>query len=313
LSRPRALVTGADGFTGRRLTGLLDACGYDVFALSRRGGAPDAAAPGRVFAPLDDAARLDRAIGGARADIVFHLAGEARTFGFDEAAYRAANVDATRALLAALARAGASPRAVVLMSSAAVYGRPPADGLVRAGAPLRPTSAYGRSKRAMEAEAARFADALPIILARPFNYAGPGQSEAFVAGRIAAEAARGAHRITLGDPTPRREFNDVDAVCRSLIALAGAPAAIGAAIDIASGRALAVGDLVAAAAGLLGRPIGIDVDPARVRADDPPLIIGDPSPLARLGAALAQPPIEDTMAAMLAACGVIVSVTEKGR
>lgn len=289
----RALVTGALGFTGRTLVRQLQRRGYDVTGTSRRRSVDDA------WARLDfsDGEAATALLEHAAPDVVFHLSGLARTYGPDLEAYRRANVLDTEALLTALAGCRAGAR-LVLMSSAAVYA-PPADGILSETAALRPASPYGRSKLEMEQRAGAFAADLSIAIARPFNYTGPGQSEYFVAARIAGEAARGATSLVLGALTPQREFNDVEAVAASLVRLAETDHQ--GPVNIASGRALSIQDLVDATAEVLGRPLTATSDPARLRADDPPLIVGDPALLTSLSCGLDQPPIGETIARMLQA------------
>ena len=83
----------------------------------------------------------------------------------------------------------------------------------------------------------------------------------------------------------RRDFSDVRDVVRAyrlvLEALASDGLRAGHRLyNVASGRAVAIRDIVEALAAIAGIEIGIEVDPALVRSDDPPEIRGDASLIA---------------------------------
>ena len=97
-----------------------------------------------TLSDICDTAGLERALTGAEA--VIHLAGAAHVLGTASTEWKTferANVTSVEAVFGAAARAGATH--AVLMSSAAVVGDPGGE-IVSATTPLRPTSAYGRSK-----------------------------------------------------------------------------------------------------------------------------------------------------------------------
>ena len=146
-------MTGAAGFLGSHVCEELLAAGHEVVGMDSftrfysRGrkeanAAALRAAPGFRLVEADvSAGRLPRA------DAVVHLAGRPGVRGGSPALFDAANVRTTEAVL----RAGI-PR-VVLASSSSVYA--PAARPVAEGHPLRPRSAYGRSKLRAERRAAR--------------------------------------------------------------------------------------------------------------------------------------------------------------
>lgn len=144
-------ITGGTGFVGAALVNLALAEGHDVRALTRRA-QPARGRLGWIAGDLADAGALDRLCGGA--DAVIHVAGviNART----AAEFQAANVEGTRALLAAAADV---PRYVHVSSlsarepSLSVYGKSKAaaDALVAAARPdaaiVRPPAVYGPGDR----------------------------------------------------------------------------------------------------------------------------------------------------------------------
>ncbi len=151
----RALITGASGFIGRSLCGLLHRRGYAVIGAGRCN--PDA---GAAPSPLERYFRLDLAAFQAGCaelfegvDAVVHLA--ARVHVMDESdgehgvSYEAVNVDATRKL--ALAAAEHGVKTFVFISTAKVSGAKSArlrEGWHRYTEkdPPQPSGAYAHSK-----------------------------------------------------------------------------------------------------------------------------------------------------------------------
>ena len=80
--------------------------------------------------------------------------------------------------------------ALVLVSSGEVYG-PPERLPVDEDAPLRPQNPYAVSKAACDLLGGQYADAfgLRVVRLRPFNHAGPGQSDDYVVGTLTRQVA----------------------------------------------------------------------------------------------------------------------------
>ena len=175
-SKGIALVTGASGFVGGRLARILAMEGWTVRALVRT---PDRASGLAGDPHLDvvvgDLCERSSVAGAlADADVVFHCAGNVRTWDTLES-YRRDNVIATRTLVeAALARRRPLSR-FVHVSSVDVYGYPdsPAD---EESTTTLTTHHYGRSKLEGELEVRRLASrgGLPFTIVRPTNVFGPG-------------------------------------------------------------------------------------------------------------------------------------------
>ena len=170
--RPRALLTGCHGFTGRYVAAELAAAGYEVIGLAHDSDPP---APGVLRANLLDRDAVRRAVAEARADTVVHLAAIAFVAHGDVDEIYRTNIVGTRNLLAALADAEHQPRSVVLASSANIYGNTDVDPIAEDTKP-EPANDYAVSKLAMEQMARLWQEQLPVALVRPFNYTGIGQS-----------------------------------------------------------------------------------------------------------------------------------------
>ena len=184
------LLTGATGFVGRALIGLLVEEGYEVHGLART-------SPARALArapvtwhegDLTDPTRVDevcarvagraRELGSAEAALV-HAAAVLGYREQDRAIQRAVNVEGTRTLLAAARRHGLGPG--VHVSSVVTVAHSP-DGSLRDeyaewnGADL--DVEYVTTKRAAETIALGFAGALGLRIVNPGVVFGPGGESA---------------------------------------------------------------------------------------------------------------------------------------
>ncbi len=295
----RVLVTGALSFTARHLLPLL-AGGDGASAAPREEPRPappaaerlvasDVAASGPAgleyyAADLTDRAQARELAHLARPDLVFHLAGVTSA---DADRCYAVNLHATRHLLEACA-ALAEPPAVVVISSAAVYGLTrPGESPVGEATPLRPVTAYGASKAAAEVFALSLhrRGALRVAVARPFNLVGPGLGAGFAPADFVRQAlairAGAPPEIRVGDLEPRRDFVDVRDATRAYVALARTGAAWGETFNVASGRPVAIRELLARVLAAVGVEARIVPDPARAGRVEVREQVGDPGALAR--------------------------------
>lgn len=294
----RVLVTGAAGFTGRHLTRALAARGCRVFGLVERAG--DAAGEGAEALPADllDAQALAAAVAHAAPDCVVHLAAISFPGHADARAIYRVNLEGTLALLQALVATGHGAQRVLLPSTATVYA--PADTPLTEASAVRPGSHYAVSKLAMEDMARLFAERLPLVVVRPFNYTGPGQREPFLVPKIVRHFAQGASAIELGNVEVERDFLDVRTVVDAYCRLLDAPAAVGGTFNVCSGRATRVRRFVTMLEEMTGQRMEIRVNPAFVRAGEPARITGSAARLTGAIGPLLDVPLVETLGAMLA-------------
>ena len=253
----RTLVTGAGGFAGRHLVERLDS----------------PVAPAREELDLLDAEATRRAVREAAPEVVFHLAAQAsvgRSWGAP-AETLTANLTITANLLEAI-RLEAPRSRLVMISSGEVYGPPerlPVDETAR----LRPQNPYAVSKAACDLLAGQYADAhgMHVVRLRPFNHAGPGQSDDYVIGtltrQVAEAEAAGASECVLrtGNIDSARDFTDVRDVVRAYVDAAALAPGVW---NVASGHSTSVRELVELVRAAASIPVRHEIDPARVRAGD---------------------------------------------
>ena len=292
----RALITGGDGFTGRYVATELAQAGYEVFITCA--GAPPAGAERWLQADILDRSSLAAVVAQARPEVVVHLAAISYVGHGDPAAFYTTNVVGTRNLLSALVEQDCQPRSVLLASSANVYGNS-RGGMLDESTPPAPANDYAVSKLAMEYMARLWGEHLPITLVRPFNYTGRGQSENFLLPKIVAHFRSRAERIELGNLDVWRDFSDVRAVAQAYRRLLETDAA-GQVVNICSGRTFALRQVVQMVENLTGHRLEIVVNPDFVRADEVRTLGGNPARLRGLIGSWENPPLEETLAWMLA-------------
>jgi GDP-4-dehydro-6-deoxy-D-mannose reductase len=289
----RALVTGAQGFLGRRLVARLAADGWSVVCAVRT--ATDEASLAMGAGEIND---FERLIDAAGPDVIFHLAG--RMTGTARDLYEANTVLAAN-LLTAVQRQSARP-VVTLVGSAAEYGRVGEDGLaVTENHPCQPLSDYGISKLAQTLTGLAHAQAgVPVIIGRVFNPLGPGMPQTLALPNFATQIIRGVDEtLRVGDLDVERDFIDADEAMRLLAGLPSDPANLGQVFNICSGVAFRLRDLVERMIGMVGRPLRLVTDPSRLRANDVRRVVGSTVRLAAAGLAPKPPDMDRILRKLL--------------
>lgn len=289
----RALVTGGRGFVGRWLVAHLEACGDDVIATGEE-------------ADVADADAIRTKVAEVQPDVIYHLAGQAhvgRSWDAPSETFRV-NALGTVNVLDAANRAG-SPSRVLVVSSAEVYGQVQPDDLpLTESSAVRPVSPYAASKVAAEVVAQQAVRGLGqhVVIARPFNHIGPGQSPTFavsaLARRIVDAERTGACELRMGNPTPRRDFTDVRDVVRAyrLLVEQGEPGEI---YNVCTGDDVMIGDLARRLIDISGSNLEIVTDSVELRPVDVPVLRGDPTRLRDATRWQSEVPLDRTLADVL--------------
>lgn len=278
----RILLTGADGFTGLRFTEAAQQAGYKIHPL---------------VADLTNATAVINEVAASAPDFVVHLAGiSAVTHADEEAIYRV-NLFGTLNLLKALVALPQVPKRVILVSSANVYGNADKSPIEESVCPA-PVNHYAMSKLAMEHMSATFADRLPLVIVRPFNYTGVGHDTRFIIPKLVDHFARRAEVIELGNLNVEREFNDVRTVCETYLRLLqlGQP---GQTYNVCSGQPVSLTSAIDALKRITGHDIQVKVNPAFVRANEVHRLCGSPAKLEACIGPLQHPSLEETLRWML--------------
>jgi GDP-4-dehydro-6-deoxy-D-mannose reductase len=297
------LVTGAAGFAGGHLLDhLLEGEGR-VAAWGH--GSPPAASPHAervswTSVDITDRAAVLASLDQLRPSAVFHCAGiaDVHSTWSDSASALRVNVMGTHNLLAALEQLGLNVP-VLVTGSALVYR--PSDAALSEDSPIGPTSPYGVSKLAQELVG--FAARGRVIVTRSFNHAGPRQAPAYVTSSFArqiAEAEAGVREpvLSVGNLDARRDITDVRDTVRAYRLLLD-KGRTGTPYNVCRGEAFRVRDLLESLVAQSTVAIEIRSDPARLRPNDNPLVLGDPRRLAGDTGWTPRIPIDQTLRDLL--------------
>jgi nucleoside-diphosphate-sugar epimerase len=288
----RALITGIHGFTGHYLAQSLRAAGYRVFGTAL---SPSAEEQDVIAVDLSDRDAVLRTVDAVQPNVVVHLAAIAFVAHSDiETMYRV-NLMGTRNLLEALAALANKPSAVLLASSANIYGNTDVEPISEAVAPA-PANDYAVSKLAMEYMARLWMDRLPITIVRPFNYTGVGQHDNFLLPKIVSHFRRGARDIELGNLHVWRDFSDVRMVVDSYSRLLDLGSKIaGQTFNVCSGIGHSLGEALDMMAEIAGYRINVSVNPAFVRNNEVARLVGSNIKLQAAIGPLNQRPLAETL------------------
>ncbi len=233
----------------------------------------------------------------ASVDAVVHLAGISFVGHDDKRAFYDVNLFGTLSLLDALAPISRQIRCVLLASSANVYGNCEASPISESQPPA-PINHYAMSKLAMEHLARNRAGRLPIIIARPFNYTGPGQQTSFLIPKLVDHFVRKASFVDLGNLDVEREFNDVRTVCDAYLRLleSGKP---GETYNVCTGVPHVLRHLLEALTRHTGHRLLARVHPDFVRSNEVHRLCGNPAKLQSAIGGLRTIELEETLRWML--------------
>jgi GDP-6-deoxy-D-talose 4-dehydrogenase len=283
------LVTGGTGFTGRVLVERLRSKGYEVISLSH-----DAAGPDSLRADLRNFNDLAKLFSQISPDVVVHLAGIATPSHQNAQEIYMANVVGTANLFSALFVKKLEPRLVIVASSAQVYDTADADVPLNEDARLAPKSHYAVSKRAVEDIASLYSSHFPIIITRPFNYTGPGQPTNFIVPKIVQHYAEQRSEIHIGNLDLFRDISDIRRVVEAYVRLI-TQAIEPATVNICSGRAVYLADILKIMEEISGHAVKIITDSSLVRTGDPHAVVGSPSRLNAMVGELPNPEFRETL------------------
>jgi len=268
------LVTGAGGFIGSHLVERLLDEGARVRVFLRYTSRSDTGSLG--WLPPEKQSRLDCVFGDLRdqhavaqamsgADLVFHLGALIAipySYVHPQEVVETNVMGTLNVLLAAQAH---RPSRLVHTSTSEVYGtalRVPMDEQH----PLQAQSPYSASKIAADKLVESFARSfeVPAVVVRPFNAYGPRQSARAVIPTIVSQALL-REKVQLGDTTPTRDFTYVSDTVDGFVRAVMTEGVVGMTFNLGNDHEISVGDLAELIVELVGRPVPIEKDPARLR------------------------------------------------
>ncbi len=282
----RVLVTGATGCVGRMVLPKLVERGWDVQALCLEGAHPDVAGVTWHRANLLDPADTRRAVSESRASHLLHLAWYIAPGKWASAPENFTWVRASLDLVAAFKGAGGTR--VVTAGSCLEYDWS-FGTCAENRTPCTPHTTYGTCKHALQLLTSAMADGAGMTSAwgRIFFLYGPREHPdrlvaSVIRSILAGQPARCSHGRQI------RDYLYADDVADAFVRLLESD--VSGPINVASGRAIALKDIVNRIGQLMGRPELIQLGAIPAAPTDAPLVVADTS---RLSSALGWVPSWD--------------------
>lgn len=292
----QVLVTGAGGFVGPHLIRHIQETSPDaqisgsVYRVPQAINLPDDVDYHQV--DLLDYQAVVSLLNDSKPDVIYHLAGQSSPSKALESVWNTieTNVRIQLNLFQACLELFLTPR-ILIMSSGEIYcGSKSAPDImpVNEKSELRPSNPYALSKVTQDLMGLQYylSHSLPIIRVRPFNHTGPGQQASFVAPDFALQIAKieaGLQDpvIRVGNLEAKRDFTDVRDVVRAYVLLS-IKGELGEAYNVSSNLAYSIQYLLDTLLSYTDAPITIEIDEARFRPIDVPIVQGDNNRLRQL-------------------------------
>jgi GDP-4-dehydro-6-deoxy-D-mannose reductase len=236
---------------------------------------------------VEDPYALGAALEQAHPERIYHLAAQS----YPSASWAAplhtmrTNVEGTINLLEGVRRHCPQAR-VHIAGTSAEYGLVrPEETPIKESHPLRPLSPYGVSKVAAELSGLQYhaTYGLHVVVTRSFNHVGPHQGDrcsiqTFCRQMVAIERGEQPAVLAVGNLEPRRDFSHTTDIARALwLLLDHAPP--GEVYNLCSGHAIQMREIVDIVREQGHANAAVQVDPARLRPVDEPILVGDNSKL----------------------------------
>jgi GDP-mannose 4,6-dehydratase len=214
---------------------------------------------------IEDAFSIDRAIGRASPDRVYHLAAQSYPSESWDAPVTTFRVNVEGTLNVLEASREEEPRRIVHTSTSEVYGTAqhiPIDE----EHPLHPQSPYAATKVGADQVALSYQRSFgaPVVVARPFNTYGPRQSARAVIPTIVSQALS-RDVVELGATSPTRDFLYVEDTAAGIAACADADGVEGEVINLGTGGEISIRDVAERIIELVGRDVTLALDEERLR------------------------------------------------
>lgn len=286
----KVLILGVDSFTGKHLKSYLQKYDFKVY-----GTTISSVADENIFqCDITKKESIQKILGNIKPDYIVNLAAISFVGNENKELFYKVNVIAVENILESISEMKEySPQKIILVSSATVYGNQDSYVLDEAMFP-NPVNHYGISKLAMEQIAKTFFSKLNIIITRPFNYTGVGQTENFLIPKIVSHYKDKKVAIDLGNTDVFREFNDIEYVCEVYKRLLESKCTSDI-VNIASNRTIALNDVIKDMNTIAGYEIAVNINPKFVRKNEIVRLSGSSSKLNKLIGEVEQKEFVDTL------------------
>jgi GDP-4-dehydro-6-deoxy-D-mannose reductase len=280
----KVIITGSEGFVGRYLRRRLESSA-EVLGIDCSGAAVESRY--HVNCNILDFEKLRKTIIDFCPDRVIHLAGLVHPAESMERPreFYMVNVQGTVNLLESL-RQIQPPVRLLIVSTAEVYGGSSGAAAISESTVPFPQNHYATSKLAAEHVALQYRNVsgIPIVIARPFNHSGPGQSDRFVIADFCRQIADAELRsspasgtgltMQVGNLEAERDFLDVRDVVDAYVGLIEHGNS-GEVYNICSGTGTTARKILDTALRSTGVPVNVEVSREKYRPLRFPRLVGD--------------------------------------
>jgi GDP-4-dehydro-6-deoxy-D-mannose reductase len=290
----KALITGITGFAGSHLAEYLLSQDVEVVGSARPRSPMDNLTPETlkkiilIECELRDNVAARSLIKETRPDWVFHLAAQSfvPTSWISPADTLSNNIIGQLNIFEALKDLKLSGTRVQIACSSEEYGLVLENELpIKETNPLRPLSPYAVSKVAQDMMGYQYFKSygIQVFRTRAFNHTGPRRGEIFASSTFAKQLAaieKGvqAPTIKVGNLDAKRDFTDVRDTVRAYVeTVKGAEP--GEVYNIATCKAISMKELLDTLLSMTKKEVRVEIDPARLRPSDVPVLMGDYSKL----------------------------------
>jgi GDP-4-dehydro-6-deoxy-D-mannose reductase len=298
----RALITGASGFVGTFMMQAAMSKSMDVLGISRTISFINGQKTNEYKCDILEKTKLKKILRNYQPDYVIHLAGPAfipDCFNQPQLTYDTI-FNGTLNLLECIRELNLRTK-VLYVSSADIYGGATKSVLSENDA-YEPTNPYSSAKACAELLCRQYylSYGMEIIIARPFNHTGPGQSADFVCSSFAYQISlmkqSNDNLLFTGNIDVQRDFLDVRDVVDAYLCLLE-KGIVGEVYNVCSGKATLIRDIV----DILFRQAGstdyrIIVDHEKARKNDIQVRVGDNAKLTSMSDWKPKYSIERTLA-----------------
>ena len=279
----KVIVTGARGFTGKYVIQVLRKYNYIPYNLD---------------ANLINYKQVYKELDKIKPNNIIHLAGISYTQHKDISKIYQSNLYGTINLLEAIKNLNLPLNSMLIASTGSCY-KNNSNTLMNEDSIIEPKNHYSVSKIAMEFAANLYANIIPLIIVRPFNYTGVGQDPLNLVPKIVEAFKKKDTELSLGNINISREFNDVRSIACLYVELIKNIKTHPTPINICSGKAVSISKIIELCSRITNHKIQIKKDIRFVRKNDPKEIVGDTRILKSLIPNLDFHSIEDTLFWML--------------
>ena len=287
----KVLIFGIDSFTGKHLSVYLKESGYEVEGTSflKEGKSIhlcDITKKKQITSILDKVHPV----------YIINLSGISFSAHKNSLDFYKVNTLGTENILSSIEKLQLKPKKIILASSATVYGKQDTNILDEKLTP-NPSDHYGISKYAAECIAKNFFTKLPIIITRPFNYTGIGQSDIFLIPKIVNHFKNRKKVIELGNLDVSREFNSISFVCDAYKRLLKC-SSTSEVVNIASNRGIKLLDVIDSMNQIAGYKIEVKTNPKFIRKNEIKRLTGSNKKLFEMIGDIKQQPFKYTLKEM---------------